>query len=191
MSATQTGSQSGESNAMELCSVDFSLETMQKCKHFDGEIYQTYKELLPDSRDFHEDTDLFNAAELLKKGETSFVQVSELENQFFLFFQLLLLLLFFINFPYNPSLGDGGGFSLLPPAHPYEKPDTQGNFFIISNRIYFQDCAQVKSTLFTEKEKNCNLSIRPSLGGWGGGNRRVLFTPFAPPAAPPSPLQKA
>ena len=39
--ATQAGSQFGESDAMELCSVDFSLETMQKCKNFDGEICQT------------------------------------------------------------------------------------------------------------------------------------------------------
>ena len=65
--ATQTGSQFGESDAMELCSVDFSLETMQKCKHFDGEIYQTCKELLPAGSDFYDDADLFNAAELIKK----------------------------------------------------------------------------------------------------------------------------
>ena len=64
--ASQTGS-SGENDSMDLCSIDFSRETVQKCKHFDGVTYELCKKCLPPSRDIHEDTDLFKASELLKQ----------------------------------------------------------------------------------------------------------------------------
>ena len=83
MIATQTGSQFGE--------------TVQKCKHFDGELYQTCKELLPAGRDFYEDTDLFNAAELRKKEKLNLYRLVNLRISSFSFFQLLLLLLSFFD----------------------------------------------------------------------------------------------
>ena len=62
---TQTGN-SGERDSMNLCSIDFSRETAQKCKHFDEDTYQLCKDRLP-GVDVLEDTDLLNAAENLKK----------------------------------------------------------------------------------------------------------------------------
>ena len=39
--ASQNGS-SEESDSMDLSSVDFSLKTMEKCKHFDAETYELH-----------------------------------------------------------------------------------------------------------------------------------------------------
>ena len=60
----QTGS-SGDS--MELCSIDFSRDTVEKSKYFDEETYESCKKLLPPGRDILEDTDLMEASAMLKE----------------------------------------------------------------------------------------------------------------------------
>lgn len=62
--------------SMDLCSIDFSRETVQKCKHFDEKTFQSCQELLPDSH--IDDTDLFNVSEILKKERLPFYRLVNL-----------------------------------------------------------------------------------------------------------------
>ena len=54
---------------MELCSIDVSRETVEKCKRFDEKTYETCKKLLPPDRDIYEHTDLLEATESLIKDK--------------------------------------------------------------------------------------------------------------------------
>ena len=63
-------------DSMDLCSIDFSRETVQKCKHFDEKTFQSCQELLPDSH--IDDTDLFNVSEILKKERLPFYRLVNL-----------------------------------------------------------------------------------------------------------------
>lgn len=55
-------------------SIDFSRETVQKCKHFDEETYQLCKDRLPGA-DVLEDSDLFIASEELKREKLPFYRL--------------------------------------------------------------------------------------------------------------------
>lgn len=61
-------------DSMNLCSIDFSRETVQKCKHFDEETYQLCKDRLPGA-DVLEDSDLFIASEELKREKLPFYRL--------------------------------------------------------------------------------------------------------------------
>ena len=58
-------------NAIEVCTVDFSVEAVSKCMHYTDAVYRSCKEMLPqNSVDLYEDTDILSALDVLK-GENS------------------------------------------------------------------------------------------------------------------------
>ena len=54
-----------DDTVMDVCTVDFSPETAAKCVNYSPGVYQSCKELLPES----EDTDILSAISLIKEDK--------------------------------------------------------------------------------------------------------------------------
>ena len=60
-----------DENAMEICTVYFSVETVSRCKHYCDEVYRACKEMLSQNPDdLFEDTDILSVLEVLKGENT-------------------------------------------------------------------------------------------------------------------------
>ena len=61
-----------DEDAMEICTVDFSVEAVSRCKHYSDEVYKASREMLPikNQDDLFEDTDILSIMDMLK-GDNS------------------------------------------------------------------------------------------------------------------------
>ena len=60
-----------DENAMEICTVDFSLDAVSKYKNYSDAVYRACKEMLPRNQDdLFEDTDVLSVLDTLKGEKT-------------------------------------------------------------------------------------------------------------------------
>ena len=60
-----------DENAMEICTVDFSLDAVSKYKNYSDAVYRACKEMLPQNQDdLFEDTDVLSVLDTLKGEKT-------------------------------------------------------------------------------------------------------------------------